>query len=599
MLPKIRKKTKRPYKCLKIGTLLFFLIAISIYFSLPQVLSSLAKGYLLTQGVETSSLNIHYPGRSGLEIKEFSGTIRMNDQAVEFHLTDAELSYHFLASLIFTPENESEKNLTINSLSIKIKELESKNALKEKVPANLLLEVPTRIILAQDFINTFNSFHEKILSYILRIKEVAVTYEDLFSFKGSLELRNGSLLSIFELESSALNHFKSEKTYIISSDMSKFNHLSFEIKEEKSDIPLLKTTSNMSDNKINLQIDSYPGKLCTDVSMMIGSTSISCKENIYFQLKSDIKIKQIASDSIQGINLNYTSEANGLSIQSDFFSFGLMSADGTVKLKNTRAGLLIEKGRLSLSGLSQDAIPDKDNPLVIYSFKSETTFHQTPNSLMFETMVNDLDISSPIPIKNILLQLKGRLETKDNKLEIALKEGQGQIFDGTVRGFSDRIFPLDKSSEILLEIERLSLREILALYPTQIEGIGEINGSIPLTLNSNGFSVSNGRLESEKGGIIRYKGKIPGISDNQNIQFISQALENYHYESLDSTLDYLPDGTLQIAVGLKGNNPQLMNGRQINFNLNVEENIPALLKSLSIAKEITSEVSKAHARKSK
>jgi hypothetical protein len=106
-------------------------------------------------------------------------------------------------------------------------------------------------------------------------------------------------------------------------------------------------------------------------------------------------------------------------------------------------------------------------------------------------------------------------------------------------------------------------------------------------------------LESEKGGTIRYKGKLPGISENQNIQFISEALENYHYDSLDSTLNYLPDGTLNIALALKGKNPELMNGRQINFNLNVEENIPSLLKSLSIAKEITNEVSKAHALKNK
>jgi len=495
MPPNIRNKTRSLQKCFKNAALLFLLISFLILLALPLVLSTLVKGYLLTQGIETSTLKILHPNTSGLEIKDFSGTMKTNDHAVEFRLSGAKISYPLLNSLLFSPQHKLsaiiDKNLTISSINI-------------------------------------------------------------------------------------------------------------ELKNPAAEFPILKIESNKNENnKIHIQMDSYTDKLCKEINKIISSTNISCNKNTHLRVESDIEIASKADEPLEEINLSFKSEANGLSIHKDFFPLGLMSANGTTNIKETNNNFLIEKGKLNLRFNREDAEVNKENIFEINSFKSNTSFYRSGSSLLINTEINALEILSPVPISNIFLKLKGKLETKDLKLEIALSEGKGKIFGGNLIGSSDRIFPLDMPSEVLLEVKNLSLHEILALYPTQIEGIGEINGSIPLTLNSDGFSVSNGMLESEKGGTIRYKGKLPGISENQNIQFISEALENYHYDSLDSTLNYLPDGTLNIALALKGKNPELMNGRQINFNLNVEENIPSLLKSLSIAKEITNEVSKAHALKNK
>ena len=46
------------------------------------------------------------------------------------------------------------------------------------------------------------------------------------------------------------------------------------------------------------------------------------------------------------------------------------------------------------------------------------------------------------------------------------------------------------------------------------------------------------------------------------------------------SVQYQEDGNLWLNTRLEGRNPGWQNGRPVHFNLNVEENIPALLKTL-------------------
>jgi hypothetical protein len=58
------------------------------------------------------------------------------------------------------------------------------------------------------------------------------------------------------------------------------------------------------------------------------------------------------------------------------------------------------------------------------------------------------------------------------------------------------------------------------------------------------------------------------------------------------TTDYKPGGDLVLQVRLEGNNPQWQEGQPVHLNLNLEENIPTLLRSLQLSSEISEQVEK-------
>jgi len=51
-------------------------------------------------------------------------------------------------------------------------------------------------------------------------------------------------------------------------------------------------------------------------------------------------------------------------------------------------------------------------------------------------------------------------------------------------------------------------------------------------------------------------------------------------------VQYAEDGVLQLAAQLEGRNPDMKKSPPIHFNVNVQENIPALLQSLRLVQDI-------------
>ena len=67
---------------------------------------------------------------------------------------------------------------------------------------------------------------------------------------------------------------------------------------------------------------------------------------------------------------------------------------------------------------------------------------------------------------------------------------------------------------------------------------------------------------------------------DSQLSLVLQALSNFHYNVLQFGIQYEEDGTLKLTARLEGKNPDWQQGRPVQFNLTVQENVPALLKSL-------------------
>jgi hypothetical protein len=70
------------------------------------------------------------------------------------------------------------------------------------------------------------------------------------------------------------------------------------------------------------------------------------------------------------------------------------------------------------------------------------------------------------------------------------------------------------------------------------------------------------------------------------MQIVLQALSNFHYNVLQVGAEYGANGMLQLQARLEGKNPDQKKSPPIHFNLTVQENVPALLKSLRLVNDL-------------
>jgi hypothetical protein len=151
----------------------------------------------------------------------------------------------------------------------------------------------------------------------------------------------------------------------------------------------------------------------------------------------------------------------------------------------------------------------------------------------------------------------------------------------------------DKMS-VALDLNGISLADVLALEGGDVHGDGVLDGRLPLALDGSTFTIVDGRVAARApGGTLVYKGAAAAsLAEKSGLAFALQALEDFRYDTLDAKVALAADGVLALGVRLQGMNPAVEQGRAIQFNLNVTENLPALLQSLRAADRITEKVEK-------
>ena len=165
----------------------------------------------------------------------------------------------------------------------------------------------------------------------------------------------------------------------------------------------------------------------------------------------------------------------------------------------------------------------------------------------------EVDSASDLGIVNLRAKLlDGRLETA------ALRLIQGEVADS------------------LLDWHGFELERLLAVLDVGgLAGSGVLDASLPLVREDGGLAVRDGSLSARGPGRIRYRPDIPA----SNIGL--QALQNFHYQSLEGGINYASgSGDYTISLELRGNNPDLYGGHPVHLNLTIDGSMPALFRSL-------------------
>lgn len=191
---------------------------------------------------------------------------------------------------------------------------------------------------------------------------------------------------------------------------------------------------------------------------------------------------------------------------------------------------------------------------------------------------------------NLDAQYQSRLEAPVTGT-LSWRQAEAGLFGGRV-WLEPGTLTLGKSSQTLpVHFEGLELAALLAAYPTEgLSGAGTLEGQLPVRLGAQGLTIQEGKVFARApGGQLQFRSA--GLRDygaaNPALQLVVQALDDFQFDQLDSDLSYDEEGKLLLALHLSGRNPAIEEGRLINFNIKLEENLPALLTSLQLSERVS------------
>lgn len=202
---------------------------------------------------------------------------------------------------------------------------------------------------------------------------------------------------------------------------------------------------------------------------------------------------------------------------------------------------------------------------------------------------------SGVEVNNIATRYSFR-QTPKGTQTISVAPLSAELLGGDIRvdGFETALRSPDISTSVT--VEQLDVAEILKLEQQEgLSGSGQLNGRFPLHYDAEGASVRDGHLTAPGGGVIRFQpdaAVAAYAATNPGLGMALGALENFQYDTLEIKLNYQPDGTALLNTRLKGRNPDWNNGHPVDFTINVEENIPDLMRTLQFADQLTEKLEK-------
>lgn len=169
-----------------------------------------------------------------------------------------------------------------------------------------------------------------------------------------------------------------------------------------------------------------------------------------------------------------------------------------------------------------------------------------------------------------------------------LNNASAGFAEGTLSVAGDTVWNLSGASwRVPVEVRGVQLSALMNLYPTEgLAGKGTLEGQLPVIIGPGGVRIEDGRIAAlPPGGRLQLPAdKLGGMAQsNQAMALVAKAMEDFHYRLLESGIHYTEDGTLLLDLTMRGSSPGVDSDRPVVLNINLEEDIPALLTSLQLS----------------
>jgi hypothetical protein len=206
--------------------------------------------------------------------------------------------------------------------------------------------------------------------------------------------------------------------------------------------------------------------------------------------------------------------------------------------------------------------------------------------------LNNLD--SGVTATNISAIMKLETPPTGEQPQIVINDLKGELFGGT---FSSEHFVYDlnkNSNRLIITTRDIDLAEVVATQQLDdIKVTGTVDGALPIIINDQGVFIEDGALfNASRGGTIRYNPTAGSgqLSSNPLTDITLKALQDFRYSELSADVNFKPDGVLTINLQLKGRSPKLETTRPVHLNINTEQNLISLLKSLRYAEGVSAKI---------
>lgn len=190
-----------------------------------------------------------------------------------------------------------------------------------------------------------------------------------------------------------------------------------------------------------------------------------------------------------------------------------------------------------------------------------------------------------LPVENI----SADYTLHPNALSADVENLKMHAFGGVIQADPFSYEMESERNTLFVRAESIQLTELLTLKEFEaIELSGSIAAELPVIIEGDEISILDGKLIGEApGGVIRYRPGIVSDDDGTSaIDIVTEALSNFEYDTLSSTVGYSKGGDLVLQMRIAGRNPDLADNRPVVLNLGVENNIPKMLKSLQAARAV-------------
>lgn len=226
----------------------------------------------------------------------------------------------------------------------------------------------------------------------------------------------------------------------------------------------------------------------------------------------------------------------------------------------------------------------------------ELAFDFSGDRLDVRTSGLDLDAVNPgIPVSNI--RVAGGFQAATGQLAagtVSLEQASSAFLGGNVGIEPGRWTLSELPVRVPLELDGVRLSELMQIYPAEgLAGTGVLRGTMPVQIDQQGVSIEAGQIEAvAPGGTLKLPAeRLRGMAqNNEAMALVVQAMENFNYTVLNSTVNYDRDGRLVLGLRLEGSSPEVRDGHPIVLNINLEEDIPALLTSLQLSGRVNEAV---------
>jgi hypothetical protein len=202
--------------------------------------------------------------------------------------------------------------------------------------------------------------------------------------------------------------------------------------------------------------------------------------------------------------------------------------------------------------------------------------------------VSEVNVGLPLPDINARFAID--MNTASGSIMLMGQDLSLGLLGGTASSNQWHIDPVTQSGFVQLALQDLALQQILAMERDDFDSSGRLSGSVPVHIKDGTINVEQGELDAiEPGGYIRYlpdEATRAMLLQSGKTKIVLDTLSDFQYDSLAVLLSYSPAGNLIADTALRGRNPAFEAGREIRFNLSVEQNLGTLLQSLRRSEDV-------------